>query len=202
MCSSGGPKWSPRSEISFPRRNFDINKLQGDDVELTRTHNMMQDFNNKNHSVHVFRRNGNYHVLTINHDNKQFKNILVDVPAKHVQYSLHRELLTPFGSPYNILGVWDNQGNLSLNKDQDYTYVATGMPNGIAWLLTRNNNLLNNQYVPMMNKLRDYLSKQGFKFVNELNYDNYISSLNNNSNLSTSLGICHSSNASSVSDGI
>jgi len=181
-----------KNSLSFPSRNFDINKLLGGYKELARSNNTLQE-NNTLPAVHTFSKAGNFHILTINHNNAQHKYYLNPTPAKHTQFTLHKDVVMPLGDPYYFLGAWDQHGNLSLNKDQEYKYIATASSDNNAWLLAKDNFINVND--TLYTKLREYLKKHGFNMNHEFHMirssdlndqNNIINRLNNNGDSSSS----------------
>jgi len=125
-----------KSNLSFPSEIFDYNKFCGGYVELCRTHNYTQP-NNDQVCHHTFKSSQNCILYNIKHGDMNIAGALVPDNSKGMRFSLTRNTNFPVSLPFSIAGVFDEKGDICLNKHQNYCYIIFINPLGEAWLVVK-----------------------------------------------------------------
>lgn len=205
-----------KNNLSFPSEIFDYNKFCGGYVELCRTNNYTQP-NNDQICHHTFKNAQNHILYNIKHGDMNIPGALTPDNSKGMRFSLTRNTNFPVTLPFTIAGIFDEKGDVSLNKNQNYCYVIFINILNEAWLVTKTGtnvdpNIVrklakilhgNGYYVNIFHpKLGESFGHTIFQNENDIKRDNkkYYLDSDNSSNDCNKTESSNSSNSSDSSD--
>lgn len=150
--------------VVYPKQFFDMNKFKGSWVEVARTSNPLQQFDNEE-AVHEFISNPS-NSYQMRHKIKQGRkkiNHMLNIDSNSKDMILCDDNNNYFGSPSkaHLIGIYDQMLNLVTQPDtQPCTYCMLAQGNDKLWMLSRPGYENNSQAIAHM---MNFAQKLGYK---------------------------------------